>query len=75
MITQIEGIPHNTNNITITANETTDTLVLQKENEKNVIEDKPEEIPSFSEWAQKRLEEAEKNEQINSSKTLASNGK
>lgn len=44
--------------------------------EKNISGDANEDIPSFSEWAQKRLEEVEKNEQINSSvKGTVSNGK
>lgn len=44
---------------------------------KNISEEqKNEEIPSFSEWAQKRLEEVEKSEQINSSlKGHTANGK
>ncbi|XP_045472365.1 SUN domain-containing ossification factor isoform X1 [Harmonia axyridis] len=40
----------------------------------NETKDIPEEIPSFSEWAQKRLEEAEKNF-INESSNLGNNGK
>lgn len=44
--------------------------------EKNETEGKSEDMPSFSEWAQKRLEEVEKNEQINSTKgNQANNGK
>lgn len=42
----------------------------------NVSGDANEDIPSFSEWAQKRLEEVEKNEQINSTvKGSVNNGK
>ncbi|CAG9832488.1 unnamed protein product [Diabrotica balteata] len=44
-----------------------ETVVQSEESEKNATEGKTEDIPSFSEWAQKRLEEVEKNEQINSS--------
>ncbi|XP_072383732.1 SUN domain-containing ossification factor [Diabrotica undecimpunctata] len=44
-----------------------ETVVQIEESEKNATEGKTEDIPSFSEWAQKRLEEVEKNEQINSS--------
>ncbi|CAH0557066.1 unnamed protein product [Brassicogethes aeneus] len=42
------------------------TETLKDESPKNTTEKKNEEIPSFSEWAQKRIEEAEK-EQVNSS--------
>uniref|UniRef100_A0A6P7FB98 SUN domain-containing ossification factor n=1 Tax=Diabrotica virgifera virgifera TaxID=50390 RepID=A0A6P7FB98_DIAVI len=44
-----------------------ETVIQSEEGEKNATEGKTEDIPSFSEWAQKRLEEVEKNEQINSS--------
>ncbi|KAG5896398.1 hypothetical protein JTB14_009603 [Gonioctena quinquepunctata] len=44
--------------------------------EKNITEEKSEDIPSFSEWAQKRLEEVEKKEQTNiSTKGQTVNGK
>lgn len=73
VISQID-IPQNTSNATIRIDETGDKLLLEEEVGKNVIGDKTEEIPSFSEWTQKRLEEAEKNQQINSSKNIGSNG-
>nr|CAH7765200.1 unnamed protein product [Callosobruchus chinensis] len=41
----------------------------------NITGGKAEEIPSFSEWAQKRLEEVEKNEQNTSVKGHTTNGK
>lgn len=73
-VAQTKIIPVNeTNNGTVNKEENTDKPVLDKD-EKNIKEDKPEEIPSFSEWTQKRLEEAEKIQQINSSKNVISNG-
>lgn len=76
VIAPSEDIPQNvTGNIILGMNGTIDTPVLEKEVEKTVVEDKTEEIPSFSEWAQKRLEEVEKSQQTNSTKIVVSNGK
>lgn len=71
VIAQTEDIPQNTSsNITTKTNETVDKPILEKETLNNVMGDKTEDIPSFSEWTQKRLEEAEKIQQINSSKNI-----
>lgn len=71
VIAQIENIPEdNIRNITDTLNENVEKDVVGR----NVLDEKSEEIPSFSEWAQKRLEEVEKTQQINSSKKGVVNG-
>lgn len=72
-----ENISTNSNNTDF--KEIPEEVLLVKESiitETNKSRDTSEDIPSFSEWAQKRLEEVEKNEQINSSvKGPVSNGK
>ncbi|KAJ8910175.1 hypothetical protein NQ315_016186 [Exocentrus adspersus] len=68
-------------NITYVSSNISDTISTSEDpinagTKTNLSEGQNEEIPSFSEWAQKRLEEVEKSEQINSSlRGQASNGK
>ncbi|XP_057671650.1 SUN domain-containing ossification factor [Diorhabda carinulata] len=64
VVTENDNIPIN---ISINGTET-DIIQNNIELEKNETEVKSEDMPSFSEWAQKRLEEVEKNEQVNSTK-------
>ncbi|XP_023023232.2 SUN domain-containing ossification factor isoform X1 [Leptinotarsa decemlineata] len=74
-----ENIPSNiSSNISnVDVENLTESTQLETESEgKNITEDKSEDIPSFSEWAQKRLEEVEKNKQSNESvKGQVINGK
>lgn len=69
VIAQTEDIPQNATNVLSISNDSTNKSVIDKEGDSMIVGDKPEDIPSFSEWAQKRLEEAEKN-QANSSKNV-----
>nr|CAI5837711.1 unnamed protein product [Callosobruchus analis] len=61
-----------TDNGTQDAKKEVESVAVDKE---NITGGKTEEIPSFSEWAQKRLEEVEKNEQNTSVKGHTTNGK
>ncbi|CAG9864341.1 unnamed protein product [Phyllotreta striolata] len=77
-VAEPERVPDIPVNLTA-ANETdseSDTPTKVDDAQKRDTENKTEDIPSFSEWAQKRLEEVEKSEQINSSaKGQIPNGK
>lgn len=74
-ITQTDDIPQNKIiNDTVKVEEIGE-KILANEVVTNIMGDKAEEIPSFSEWAQKKLEEADKILQTNLSKNALVNGK